>query len=157
MKDLLIRKGERSDVPQVMELIRELAAYEKAPDEVTNNEADMELEFDAPNPAFRLLVAEKGRVIVGIAVFFVKYSTWKGRGLYLDDIVVREAYRGKGIGSALFNELLAIAREEGFKQLHWQVLDWNEPAINFYKKYNASLDSEWINCKLEESQLRSLK
>lgn len=156
MSDLTIRQGRRSDVPQVMALIRELATYEKAPDEVTNTEADMEKEFDRSDPAFRLLVAEKGDTILGIAVFFVKYSTWKGRGLYLDDIVVKEQHRGKGIGSALFNELLNIVRNEGFRQLHWQVLDWNEPAINFYRKYNATLDPEWINCKLEESQLKSL-
>ncbi len=155
MNELTIREGMKSDVPQVMELVRELAEYEKAPEQVTNTVEDMEAEFDAPNPAFRLLVAETGGQVVGIAVYFVKYSTWKGRGLYLDDIVVKESYRGKGIGSALFEELLRITRNEGFKQLHWQVLDWNEPAINFYRKYEAGFDSEWINCKLEEPQLNS--
>lgn len=150
---ITIRKGLPGDVPQVLSLIQELALYEKAPHEVTNNEADMLRDGFGPDPVFRLLVAESESGICGIAIYFIKYSTWKGKGVYLDDIVVSEPLRGRGIGRKLFDAVIDDCKSIGAKQLHWQVLDWNEPAIRFYQKYKASFDHEWINCKLDEQQI----
>ncbi len=151
--EVTIRKSLPEDIPQVLNLIKELALYEKAPDEVTNTEADMLRDGFGEQPVFRLLVAESENKIHGIAIYFIKYSTWKGKGVYLDDIVVSENLRGKGIGKKLFDALIDDCKAIGAKQLHWQVLDWNEPAIKFYKKYHASFDSEWINCKLNEQEI----
>jgi GNAT superfamily N-acetyltransferase len=153
--EVLVRKGRKDDIPGVLRLIKELATYEKAPLEVTNTEADMERDGFGTNPVFRLLVAESENLIIGIAIYFVKYSTWKGKGVYLDDIVVSERFRGRNVGWKLFNAVIEDCNSIGAKQLHWQVLDWNEPAIKFYKKYDASFDLEWVNCKLTEQQLRN--
>lgn len=150
---VLIRKGIPEDVPAVLSLIRELALYEKAPQEVTNTEADMLRDGFGPSPVFRLQVAESDGEVVGMAIYFIKYSTWKGKGVYLDDIVVRESMRGQGIGKLLLDAVIRDCGSIGAKQLHWQVLDWNEPAIRFYEKYRASFDGEWINCKLNETQI----
>lgn len=143
-----IRKGKPEDVRATLQLIKELAAFEKAPEQVINTEAQMLEDGFGKNPVFRLLVAETKDGVVGIAIYFLKYSTWKGKGIYLDDIVVKESYRGKGIGKQLFEAVIKEAREEGCRQLHWQVLDWNKPAIDFYKKFNSEFDAEWVNCKL---------
>jgi GNAT superfamily N-acetyltransferase len=151
----MIRPGKREDLPQVLELIRELALFEKAPEEVINTLERMEEDGFGKNPCYRLLVAEMEGAIQGMALYFIKYSTWKGKGIYLDDLVVREKYRGRGIGRQLFEAVLAKAKKEGARQLHWQVLDWNEPAIRFYRKYNANFDSEWIDCKLNEEQIHN--
>ena len=155
MQDITVRKGKNGDLEQVLDLIRELAEFEKAPQEVTNSVKDMLADFDNPNPVFRLLVAETADRIVGMAIYFIKYSTWKGRGVYLDDILVTESMRGKGIGTLLFDEVVRDAARLGAKQMHWQVLDWNEPAIEFYKKYDSSFDSTWVDCKLTEEQIRN--
>jgi len=155
--EIIIRKGTKKDIPVTLNLIRELAMYEKAPHEVTNTEADMERDGFGNNPVFGLLVAESENLVIGIAIYFVKYSTWKGKGVYLDDIVVGEQFRGRGAGSKLFEAVIKDCIEIGAKQLHWQVLDWNLPAINFYKKYNASFDMEWVNCKLTDEQLLNFK
>ncbi|HEX5002231.1 MAG TPA: GNAT family N-acetyltransferase [Bacteroidia bacterium] len=154
--DTLIRKGRKGDIPDVLQLIRELALFEKAPGEVTNTEADMLKDGFGEHPVFYLLVAETDGKVTGMAIYFMKYSTWKGKGIYLDDIVVNEQFRGNGIGAMLLDGVVKHAAALGAKQLHWQVLDWNEPAIRFYKKYNASFDGEWINCKLTESQIQNI-
>ncbi len=151
--DVTIRPGRREDVPQVHALVRELAEFEKAPDAVTNTVEQMTADGFGPAPAYRLQVAEAKRRIVGMALFFVKYSTWKGRGLYLDDIVVREPFRRQGIGKKLFDAVLAIAAKEDMKTMHWQVLDWNTPAIEFYKRYNCSFEDGWVDCKLTDEQI----
>lgn len=148
-----IRKGKKTDLPAVLKLIQELAHYEKAPEEVTNTIEAMERDGFGDNPVFRLLVAEIEEKVVGMAIYFIKYSTWKGKGVYLDDVVINENFRGKGIGKLLLNEVIRDSKNLGAKQLHWQVLDWNESAIGFYKKYDASFDNEWINCKLTEAQI----
>ncbi len=150
---VIVRKGEKDDIPAVLALIKKLALFEKAPHEVTNTEADMLKDGFGASPVFRLQVAEVDGFIAGMAIYFIKYSTWKGKGIYLDDIVVNEQYRGKGIGKKLLDAVIADSFNSGARQLHWQVLDWNEPAIAFYKKYEASMDSEWINCKLDQQQL----
>jgi len=145
-----IRKAEKKDCRAMLELVQELAVYEKAPDAVT-------VDFDhfvesgfGPNPVYWALVAEVENKVVAFALYYVRYSTWKGQRMYLEDILVTEKMRGKGIGKLLFDELINIAKEKQFKGMVWQVLDWNEPAINFYKKYpGVVFDNEWVNCSLE--------
>jgi GNAT superfamily N-acetyltransferase len=148
-----VRFAKEEDIPFVHALIKELAEYEKAPQEVTNTVEDMLRDGFGAQPVFRCQVAETDGKVTGMAIYFVKYSTWKGKGVYLDDIVVTESMRRMGIGKLLFDAVVKDANSIGAKQLHWQVLDWNSPAIEFYKKYNADLDGEWINCKLTEQQL----
>jgi GNAT superfamily N-acetyltransferase len=152
--NIIIRKGIKEDLPQVLGLIKELALYERSPESVTNTVADMENDGFGERPIYELIVAEDEERIVGIAIFYIKYSTWRGKGIYLDDILVTESCRGKGIGNKLFEAVIKFSKEFGAKGLWWQVLEWNEPAINFYNKFNAELDGEWINGKLNEEQLR---
>lgn len=151
-----IRKGEKEDLPRVLELVKELAEYERAPEQVTNTVAMMEVDGFGSQPVYGVFVAEKENVIVGISVYYYRYSTWKGKRLFLEDIIVTEHERGQGIGKMLFERTLKKTLEENCTGMTWQVLDWNEPAINFYKKYATSLDEEWINCSLEAEQIRKL-
>jgi len=146
--NFIIRPGTPTDIPQVFGLIKELALFEKAPDEVINTpEALMEHGF-GENPLYTLFVAEEENRILGMALCYIRYSTWKGPCLYLEDIIVSEPYRGKGIGKALFEAVMADASLKGFPQVNWQVLDWNEPAIGFYRKYGANVDPQWLNASL---------
>lgn len=151
--NITIRKGIKTDLPQVHGLIQELAEYEKAPQEVTNTLADMETDGFGPQPVFEFLVAEAEGKIIGICLYYMAYSTWKGKMLFLEDLVVTEAYRRYGVGKKLFDAFARRARELGAKRLKWQVLEWNEPAITFYQKLNANLDAEWINCNMSEEQI----
>ncbi len=155
--NVTIRKGERKDLPGVLGLIHELADFEKAPDAVTNTVADMEKDGFGEKPIFEFHVAEAEGNVVGIALYFVKYSTWKGKGFYLDDIVVTEKYRSQGLGKKLFDEYVLEAKKAGAKQLHWQVLDWNVGAINFYKNLNARVEPEWWDCKMDEKEIAEYK
>lgn len=148
MNNICIRRAQRKDCPQLLELVKELAVYERAPNEVTVTlDHFIETGF-GNNPVWWAFVAEADGVIVGFALYYIRYSTWKGARMYLEDILVTESWRGKGIGKLLFNCLIEEAKEKGWKAISWQVLEWNEPAINFYKKYNASFDPEWVNCQL---------
>jgi GNAT superfamily N-acetyltransferase len=131
-----------------MELIRELALYEKAPDEVTVTMEHFEESGFGANPVWWAFVAEEDGVIQGFAMYYIRYSTWKGQRMWLEDLIVTEEMRGKGVGSLLFDVLIEEAKEKKFNGIVWQVLEWNEPAINFYKKLKASFDPEWINCAL---------
>jgi GNAT superfamily N-acetyltransferase len=151
-----IRTGEKSDLPSVLALIKELAEYEKAPHEVTNTIQMMEEDGFGENPVFRFFVAEVDGQIVGMALYYTKYSTWKGKCLFLEDIIVTEKMRCHRIGEKLFYAVAGVAKEQKVQRMEWQVLDWNEPAINFYKKHNANLDPEWINCKLVYEQLQNI-
>jgi len=151
--NILIRKAEPGDVPAMLKLIKELAEYEKAPGEVMVTEATMLHDGFGKESLYNALVAESNGSVVGIAVYYVAYSTWKGKIIYLDDLVVTESQRRFGIGKKLFDKLINIAREAGVNQLRWHVLNWNTPAIDFYRKYNAALDHEWITCKLTKEQL----
>lgn len=157
MENVLIRKGKEEDLPRVLELVKQLAEYEKAPLEVENTVEEMRRDGFGSNPIFHFLVAESDGNISGIAIYYIKYSTWKGKCLFLEDIVVDEIQRGKGLGHRLFQEVIQIAKEAGYRRMEWQVLNWNEPAIRFYKKYNAVLGSEWINGKLTFDQLQTFR
>ena len=145
----MIREVRKEDLPAALGLVRELAEYENAPQEVTNTVEAMTEDGFGKKPVFGFFVAEEGELIVGISIYYYRYSTWKGKRLYLEDIVVTESKRGTGIGKQLFDATVQKAKESKCTGMNWQVLDWNEPAINFYKKYNASFDEEWINCGLE--------
>ena len=153
--NLMVRKGTKDDMAAVYALVCELALFEKAPEQVITSVEQMQQDGFGEHPVFYSLVAELDGKVVGAAVYFLKYSTWKGRGIYLDDIVVTESCRGKGIGSKLFDALLVEAEAMKVNQLHWQVLEWNTPAIKFYEKYKAEFDNEWINCKLNFSTVKS--
>ncbi|MFT3701107.1 MAG: GNAT family N-acetyltransferase [Agriterribacter sp.] len=153
-----IRRAVKEDCARLMELVSELALYEKAPQEVTVTlDHFVESGFGA-NPVWWAFVAttqetnEKGiqqEMIGGFALYYIRYSTWKGQAMYLEDILVTHAMRGKGLGSLLFDRLIEEAKEKKLSRIIWQVLEWNEPAINFYKKYNASFDGEWVNCAID--------
>jgi GNAT superfamily N-acetyltransferase len=146
--DFNIRKASKNDLPEVLNLVKELAIYENAPEEVTIKLKDLEKDGFGDNPLFWIILAENSKEIIGMSFYFIRYSTWKGKCLYLEDLVVKEEYRGKKIGEALFEATIKTAKEINAKQMNWQVLDWNEPAINFYKKFDAELDEEWINGKI---------
>jgi GNAT superfamily N-acetyltransferase len=157
MKDsLIIREGRRGDLPQVLGLVKELAEYERALHEVSNTVEQMEVDGFGDHPIYGFFVAEQETVIVGVSLYYYRYSTWKGKRLYLEDIVVTHTVRGKGIGKLLFERTMKFAREQNCTGMMWQVLDWNKPAINFYKKYNAKLDGEWVNCSLETTDISKL-
>ncbi|MDB4533543.1 GNAT family N-acetyltransferase [Vicingaceae bacterium] len=146
--DFNIRKATKNDLPSVLDLVKELALYENAPEEVTIKLEDLEKDGFGTNPLYWIILAEKESEIIGMSFYYIRYSTWKGKCLYLEDLVVKEEFRGKKIGEALFAATIKTAKEINAKQMNWQVLDWNEPAINFYKKLNAELDPEWINGKI---------
>ncbi len=140
-----IRAAIKEDCKTMMELIQELALYEKAPGEVTVSFDHFVESGFGPNPVWRAFVAVQQGKVVGFALCYIRYSTWKGQRLYLEDLLVTEALRGKGIGGLLFERLIAECKEKKYSGMVWQVLDWNEPALNFYRKYHANLDPEWIN------------
>ena len=146
---MIIRPGKKSDIPQVFELIKELAEYEKALDKVSNTVEKLEEDGFGPNPVYELFVAEIENNIVGIALTYYRFSTWRGKVMYLEDLIVREHMRRKGIGKKLFDMVLDHAKVTSCVGLSLQVLDWNNLGINFYKKYNMEFDDEWINCYLE--------
>lgn len=146
--DFTIRKATKKDLPEVLALVTELAIYEKAGQEVTITLEELEKDGFGDNPLYWIILAENENGILGMSFYYIRYSTWKGRCLYLEDIVVKEEYRGQKIGKVLFEETIKAAKAMNAKLMTWQVLDWNEPAINFYKKFNAELDGEWINGKL---------
>lgn len=155
-----IRRAEKQDCARLMELVKELALYEKAPQEVTVSLDHFIESGFGEQPVWWAFVAEvlheDKKQIVGLALYYVRYSTWKGQRLYLEDIVVTESWRGKGIGKLLFDRIVQECAEKQFSGMMWQVLDWNEPAINFYKKYDAHLDGEWVNCTLSAEQVHKI-
>jgi GNAT superfamily N-acetyltransferase len=151
----MIRKGVETDLPQVLDLVKELAEYEKAPAEVEVTINEMINWGFGNDRIFEFFVLEKEKRIIGIALYYYKYSTWKGKCLFLEDIIITENERGKGYGKLLFNEVAKVAREKKVRRMEWQVLEWNEPAIKFYRKYDSVIDPEWMNCKLTYAQLQS--
>jgi len=146
--DISIRRAEKKDCIRLLELIQELADYEKAPDEVTVTLSHFEESGFGANPVWWAFVAEVDGKVEGFALYYIRYSTWKGQRMYLEDILVTEKMRGQKIGKLLFERLVEEAKEKRYSGIVWQVLEWNKPAINFYKKYDTRFDKEWINCSL---------
>jgi GNAT superfamily N-acetyltransferase len=153
---VIIREALKEDCIRLLELINELAVYEKSPDEVTVSLEEFVNAGFGINPVWKSFVAEYDGVIQGFGLYYIRYSTWKGCRMYLEDLLVTENMRGKGLGKMIFDRLIEEAKEKKFKGITWQVLDWNEPAINFYKKYNTEFDSGWINVSLSENQVNNL-
>lgn len=144
-----VRHARREDCPRMLELIQELAVYEKAPDEVTVTLAHFIETGFGEAPVWWAFVAEAESKIVGFALYYIRYSTWKGKKMYLEDIIVTEEWRGQGIGSLLMERLIEEAAVKQFNGMTWQVLHWNEPAIRFYERYQTKFDNEWVNVMLD--------
>ena len=159
--EINIRPALKEDCFRMMELIRELAEYEKAPDEVTVTMDHFIESGFGNNPVWWAYVAESinengAAEVVGFALYYIRYSTWKGQRLYLEDILVTDRMRGQGIGKLLFDRLLEVCREKNYSGMVWQVLDWNEPAIHFYKKYpDVAMDNSWINCSINQAEKKN--
>jgi len=146
--NIVIRKAVKEDCVRLMELVNELAVYEKAPEEVTVTLPHFIESGFGEYPVWWAFVAEVDGIVQGFALYYIRYSTWKGQRMYLEDFLVSESMRGQNLGKLLFDRLIEEAKEKKFKGIVWQVLDWNEPAINFYKKYNANFDAGWVNCSI---------
>lgn len=153
--NFILRKAEASDVPGMFRLVKELALFERAPEEVVNTEEVFLRDGFGDNSVYRAFVAveTEGREIVGMALYYTAYSTWKGKLLFLDDLVVTERCRRFGLGRKLINAFLKASREEGVNQVRWQVLDWNTPAIEFYNSLGVTMDKEWITVKMNKEQI----
>ena len=147
--NIIIREAVREDCGRLMELIRGLAEYEKAPEQVTVSLKHFEDSGFGENPVWWAFVAETEGRITGFALWYIRYSTWKGQRMYLEDIYVEPDMRGHGIGAMLFERLIEEGTARKFNGMMWQALQWNEPALNFYRKYGASFDNEWINCSID--------
>lgn len=148
-----LRIAEKQDCVRLLELVNELALYERAPQEVTVTIEEFEDAGFGERPVWKAYVAEVDGLIVGFALYYIRFSTWKGCRMYLEDFIVTAPMRGRGIGKLLFDQLILEAKEMGFAGMVWQVLDWNEPALNFYARYNAALDAGWLNASLSKEQL----
>ncbi|MBY0487228.1 MAG: GNAT family N-acetyltransferase [Flavobacteriaceae bacterium] len=161
---MIIRKGTSQDMPSVLALIKELAVFEKEPDAVVVTVDDLIRDGFAENPLFHTFVAEVDQQIIGIALYYYRYSTWKGRTIHLEDLIVKEDQRGTGAGFALYSEIIAQGKRDNVRRIEWNVLDWNTPAIEFYKKSGAKILADWdvvqmdengINQFLEKNNLKS--
>lgn len=153
---ITIRIAKQDDCPRLLELVHELALFEHAPQEVTVTLAEFEEAGFGSKPVWKAFVAEAGGIIIGMALYYIRYSTWKGQRLFLEDLIVTKSWRGKGAGKLLFNRTVQEAQELGFNGMTWQVLDWNEPAINFYRQYNAETEAGWLNASLSKTKLMAL-
>jgi GNAT superfamily N-acetyltransferase len=147
--NITIRNAVKEDCKRLLELVQELADFERAPHEVTVTLDHFIESGFGKKPVWWGFVAEENNSIIGFIMYYIRYSTWKGQRMYLEDFLVTEKARGKGVGKLLFDRLIEEAKEKKFSGIVWQVLDWNEPAINFYKKYNAKIENEWLNCSIE--------
>ena len=151
-----IRKGKKQDLPYVLGLIKELAKYENSLEEVSITIKDLENDGFGNHPFYWFLVAEKNKKIIGLSFYFIRYSTWKGKFLFLEDFIIKEEYRRQGIGSLLFESTINICKELKCNGMIWQDLDWNEPPINLYKQYNANISGELLNGRLSKKQIESI-
>lgn len=149
-----VRKANKQDMPQVLDLIKELAIFENEPDVVDVTVADLEQEGYGENPLFTCLVAEIEGDIVGAALIYYRFSTWKGRSLHLEDLIVKEAFRGNGIGEALYKQVMKFANDQGLKRVAWDVLDWNTGAIKFYERSGATIMQDWRVVHMNEEGLK---
>ena len=154
--EILIRKGVKSDLPHVLNLIEELAEYEESLEQVTITLKQLEEDGFGKKPCYEFLIAEKKNTIVGLSFYWIRYSTWKGKFLFLEDFIIKKEYRKKGVGNLLFLETINVCKELNLNGMCWQVLDWNTPAIKFYKKYNADISNQWLNGKLTKQQINSI-
>lgn len=146
----MVRPGTRADIPRVFALIQELAEFEHAAEQVQTTPEQLERDGFGDNPLFGLLMAEDERgEVLGMSFYYFRYSTWKGKRLYLEDLIVTESARGQGVGKALLQATIEKARETNCTGLMWQVLDWNEPAIEFYKRFGVRMEGEWMNCHVD--------
>ena len=153
ISDITLRIAKKEDCPRLLELVHELALFEKAPEEVTVTLQEFEDAGFGNKPVWKAFVAEADGFITGFALYYVRFSTWKGCRMYLEDLIITENWRGKGIGKLLFDKLINEAKELGFNGMTWQVLDWNEPAIKFYNKYEAKIEAGWLNASISKEQL----
>lgn len=144
----MIRTAKRHDVSAIFSLIEELASFERAPEQVINTPAQLEIDLFEDQICNAIVATNESDVVIGFALYYISYSTWKGRCLYLEDFYVQESERKQGYGQALFDEIVDIAKKMGVKRMDWQVLDWNHTALNFYRRNHATLDPEWINGRL---------
>lgn len=148
---MIIRKGTPNDMPSVLELIKELAIFEKEPDAVVITIDDLIRDGFAENPLFHTFVAEVNQEIIGIALYYYRYSTWKGKTIHLEDLIVKEDKRGTGAGFALYSEIIAQGKRDNVRRIEWNVLDWNTPAIEFYKKSGAKILDDWRVIQMDEN------
>ena len=148
-----IRKGLKSDLPIVLDMIKELADYEKSLDSVEITLEQLQRDGFGERPFYWFLIAEDNKEIVGLSFYHIRYSTWKGKFLFLEDFVVKKKHRNKGIGSLLFEETIKVCKTKKLNGVVWQVLNWNKAAIKFYKKYEAEISSDWLNGKLSKKQI----
>jgi len=155
--NIQLRTAKKEDCPRLIELVNELALFEKAPEEVTVTLQEFENAGFGEKPVWKAFAAEVDGFIVGFAIYYIRYSTWKGCRMYLEDLIVTEEMRGKGVGKLLFDRLIVEAKELGLNGMSWQVLDWNEPAIRFYKKYEAGIEAGWLNGALSKEQLLNIE
>jgi len=155
--NVLVEQAVPEDIPSILALIRELAVYERAEGEVIVTADTLLQDGFGENKVFTCFVSRDKEIISGIALVYTKYSTWKGKCIFLEDIIVNERYRRHGIGSALFQRVIRFAKEKNAGRLEWQVLDWNEPAIEFYRKFEAEFDATWINCRFTGEQLMNME
>ncbi len=146
---ITLRRGAEADLPNILDLIKELALFEKAPEQVANTVERMKEDGFGKKPVYWFFVAESDGKIIGTAIYYLRYSTWKGVRLYLEDLIITEKARGMGAGKMLFEACIQEGKDKGYSGMMWQVLDWNTPALDFYKSYNANLDGEWINGSLD--------
>ena len=146
--EVVIRRAKAEDCASIMELVHELAVYERAPGEVTVTEEHFRQSGFGKQPVWWAHVAEAEGKIIGFALYYIRFSTWKGQRMYLEDLLVTETWRRRGIGRLLMQALIQDAKEKKLHGISWQVLEWNEPAIEFYKEYNPSFDGEWVNVML---------
>ena len=153
--EIKIRRAIKEDCPRLLELILELAVYEKAPNEVSVSLNEFQEAGFGDNQVWKAFVAVENGIIQGFGLYYIRYSTWKGCRMYLEDLLVTDKMRGKGIGKMIFDRLIQEAVEKEFKGMTWQVLDWNEPAINFYKKYQSDFDAGWLNVTLSKEQINN--
>jgi len=150
-----IRTGLKQDMPAVLELIKELATFEKEPDAVIVTVADLERDGFSDNPLFHTIVAEVDNAILGMALYYYRYSTWKGKTIHLEDLIVKEKMRGSGIGFALYSEIMVQGKSDGVRRIEWNVLDWNTEAIEFYEKSGARVFKNWLVAQIDEQGIDS--